>query len=104
MNRNARLYLEAHITVEAQDLSQWEAFKQAVPGFKVSRFDEDEVDGYDGKWFASARGTQRFALGKDILAALSRLEHAGFKALRWKVEDTLVDSKYGDTEDALRRL
>ena len=94
----ARLYYEAHITVEAHtDPAEFETFKRALgPDFKVSRFDEDEVDGYDGKWFASARDEYLEVIEELVAEGIIRLRAAGFVVLRAKIEDTLLDTKYGD--------
>jgi hypothetical protein len=95
-----RLYLEMHITIEStrcpitfEELREW-----AGEEWKVSKFDEDDVDGFTGKWFMSARdecclaGAQR-----EMRRALTELRHFGITVLRYKIEDTLLDSKHGDT-------
>lgn len=94
----ARLYFEAHITVDAkEDPSEFYAMKSALGDrFKVSRFDEDDVDGYDGKWFASARGEDLPETEAAVAAAVVCLQHNGFTVIRAKIEDTLLDTKHGD--------
>ena len=92
------LYYEAHITVEAGLDCYWTDFTNLFPGtFKCSKFDEDQVDDYNGKWFMSARDTDLDSIILTIRMAVERLEHLGFSVLRWKIEDTVLDSKYGDT-------
>ena len=93
----ARLYFEAHITIDASDTLSFEVFKECLtPTWKVSRFDEDEVDGYDGKWFASARDTYYPSIYYLLKLSCEKLKEKGFNVIRYKIEDTLFDSKHGD--------
>lgn len=93
----ARLYYEAHITLEASEEQSFEDFKiMCGERWKVSRFDEDEVDGYDGKWFASARHGSLETIKEIIASAANILAEHGFFVLRAKIEDTVLDTKYGD--------
>ena len=92
-----RLYYEAHITVEARDMDFWEEFEGLFRGFRVSRFDIDHVDDYNNKWFMSTRGKDLGELGDKIRDAINTLIEYNYKVTRWKIEDTLLDSKYGDT-------
>lgn len=100
----ARLYFEAHLTVEAPTKPlEWDSFK-AILGdrWKVSRFDEDEVDGYDGKWFASMRGEVLGPVEARVGEAVTALQGIGFTVLRAKIEDTLLDTKHGDSIGGIR--
>ena len=91
-----RLYIELHITIEAGDDFQEFLTVCKYLNWKGSRFDQDEVDDYHGKWFMSDR-LHKFSEVRPRLAnAIAILEHKGYKVLRWKAEDTLLDSKYGD--------
>lgn len=94
----ARLYFEAHLTVEAQeDPAEFYRMKDLLgPSWKVSRFDEDEVDGYDGKWFASARGEVLSPVENLVANGALTLQSHGFTVMRAKIEDTLLDTKHGD--------
>lgn len=94
----ARLYFESHITVE-DDGGVFDTFAAWARGrdWRASRFSEDEVDDYNGKWFMSARGTDLEATKTHSKETLMGLYDAGYTVLRWKVEDTLLDSKHGDT-------
>lgn len=96
----ARLYYEAHVTVE--NAGEWEAFKSLwADGWRVSRFDEDEVDDYHGKWFMSCRHEDLDMIRKFVAGAVKLLEIRGYTVLRWKVEDTVLDSKHGDRLEEL---
>jgi len=96
----ARLYFEAHITTEIRnngDDDDWTTFKAISPYWKCSKFDQDDVDGYHNKWFMSTRHTDLDKLKARIRHTLDMLETFEFNVVRWKIEDTLLDSKYGDT-------
>jgi hypothetical protein len=99
-------YYEAHITCnsarlpagEINDLA-WEVFCSVAKGgdWKPSRFDQDDVDGYHDKWFMSARDQDFNVMKERIKAILQKLYVEAFVVVRWKIEDTLLDSKLGDT-------
>ena len=101
----ARLYYEAHVTVESQDAltdmmtDPWTPFKflASQRGWRASKFSEDEVDDYHGKWFLSFRDTDLEFTRKAVGSMVDLLGRRGYEVLRWKVEDTLLDSKHGDT-------
>lgn len=103
-----RLYYEAHITVAADsghpDFNTFEHFAEAARygGWKASRFNEDEVDDMSGMWFASNRHDELGIIKHEVLKALFAFRNLGYSVLRWKIEDTVVDSKHGDEEGALR--
>jgi hypothetical protein len=99
MTTKAKLYFESHITVERADLSRWQTFESIswVKDWKPSRFDQDDVDGYHDKWFLSARDQDLETLKGRIKDTIDSLTSVGFEVIRWKIEDTVMDSKYGDT-------
>lgn len=102
MADKARLYYEMHITVKA--VGEWDAFAGAVTHakWKASKFDVDDVDAMHGQWFLSARWPTMEGCKKRMKAALDALRARGYEILRWKIEDTMLDSKHGDTEEMLR--
>lgn len=92
----ARLYYEAHITVnEGTDFASFAEWQRGE-GMRASRFSEDEVDDYNGKWFLSYRNEDLQTTKSVIAVMCSQLEKCGYTVLRWKIEDTVLDSKYGD--------
>jgi len=102
---DSRLYYEAHITTERPRPDQkWEDFSRAAGalGWRASRFDVDEVDHYDGAWFMSYRAPQLRVMKDSVLTMLDVLRELGFNPIRWKIEDTVLDSKNGDKEEELR--
>lgn len=100
----ARLYYEAHVTVEARETeNDWMTFKMIASncGWRASKFSEDEVDDYHGKWFLSWRGEELEDTTRAVRAMVSALLGGGYIVIRWKVEDTLLDSKHGDLPEIL---
>jgi hypothetical protein len=97
----ARLYFEAHITVDRPELKsdKWNIFFLIGmrEDWKCSKFDQDDVDGYHDKWFMSARDTDFEQLKTCMKDTIQKLTSHGFNVIRWKIEDTVLDSKYGDT-------
>lgn len=96
----ARLYYEAHVTVEAGN--DWAAFRGIWSDtWRVSRFDEDEVDDYHGKWFMSCRGVELSDVTHSVMFCVAELRRRGYQVVRWKIEDTVADSKHGDLLEEL---
>lgn len=94
-------YFEGHITVEPG--LDWEYFRAGTAGcgFRASRFDEDHVDEAHGKWFLSFRADDATILKNNIKAMIYTLRGLGYTVLRWKVEQTILDSALGDSEETL---
>lgn len=96
----AKLYFEAHITVDSKEDAKWDEFVNIFPSdFRHSKFDVDDVDNYHGKWFMSARAQELSGMKRLIKSAIDNLTDSNYNVIRWKIEDTLLDSKYGDTLD-----
>jgi hypothetical protein len=64
--------------------------------WKASRFEVDEVDDIAGKWFMSARDTNYLRLFHRTQGMVYSLGQADTEVLRYKIEETLIDSKCGD--------
>ncbi len=95
--KTARHYYELHITLDAKDnFDNFLNFCNKIE-WRGSRFSEDEVDHYHGKWFASARCHRESSIKIWLKEAINAFQEAGYNVIRWKAEDTLLDSKYGDT-------
>ena len=93
------LYFEAHITCDrGLSVISWPAFCEIAKegDWKASKFDQDDVDGYHDKWFMSARDTDFQLLKQRMSVTVTKLTLANFNVIRWKIEDTILDSKYGD--------
>lgn len=95
----AKHYYELHITVEAGD--DFEKFRhacirQTAHIWRASRFEIDDVDNMDGKWFASYRTKEIHVAMAALRDMRETLQWTGHKILRMKIEDTLFDTNYGD--------
>lgn len=94
---------EAHITCEPSDEYTYEEFVAAakVWGWKASRFDHDDVDGIAGKWFCSYGSDDRDKIIAELQGLVHGMEAAGTPVIRAKLEETLFDTKHGDTIDKI---
>lgn len=100
----SRLYLEAHITVEPVPDTQpghteFDIFRDAFSDdtWRVSSFSEDDVDQIEGKWFITCRHQSLSVIIAMVREMVAQLQELGLTVLRWKIEDTLLDSRHGDT-------
>ena len=101
--KNSRLYYEAHITIRADEeipyvSDEWDYFKTVLDSdvWKCSRFDEDDGDNYKDMWFCSTRHANWEKITEITKNALNILKDNDYDIIRWKIEDTILDSKYGD--------
>lgn len=93
----SRLYYEAHVTVpplNQQQLEQVDGLCQAM-GWRRSTF-ELHKDGLVPNAFVSARHENRDSIVGMTAEMCHALRHMGLQVLRWKIEDTLLDSNKGD--------
>jgi hypothetical protein len=102
------LYYEAHITIEPVFDERLKAFQECAPlyGFRVADLlmqkrssDTAERSQYDT--FATGRHQHLVALKIKMLALINWLNDNGYKVWRYKIEDTLIDSRYEDVLDCL---
>lgn len=97
-------YFEAHITfmpdsVEMyRDKMSYAEFAEAMSelGWRASKFEHDDVDGIAGKWFVSARDASYAKLESEVRGMVHGLSASG-TVERYKIEETLLDSKCRDT-------
>jgi hypothetical protein len=91
---------EAHITVEPYTGPgmTWGRFVDYLfpHRWRAGMFEHDDVDGIAGKWFMSMASDDRQTITTETRNMVRFLEADHFKVLRWKVEETLFDSKHGD--------
>jgi hypothetical protein len=88
---------EAHITVQPSAEHSYAEFAAALRelGWKPSMFEHDEVDDIAGKWFVSYASDDRDEIINEVKGMIHGLSCAGEEVLRWKIEQTLFDSKAG---------
>lgn len=92
----SRHYYECHITCrEGKDFGVFCEIASGV-GWKASRFAEDHVDQMTGKWFTTMRCTDIEHAISSMRAIHQHLTLCGYEVMRYKIEDTLFDSDYGD--------
>lgn len=104
MNDESALYFECHVTIEppsnefgqrAPLISVLEAISRDH-GFRVSTF-EMFTKNEAPKVFTSARDKSYASISTRMCRFIRALNTAKFKVLRYKIEDTLIDSnKQGD--------
>lgn len=106
--RSTRHYYEAHVTVEPVFEERLEQFKIICHDYKFHvanllmqkrKGDTEERSKNDS--FCTGRGISYTDIKKRMLALVDRLEKEGFKVWRYKIESTLLDSRYDDTERPL---
>lgn len=106
--RSARHYYEAHVTVEP-------CFDEGLARFKVichdykfhvaslimqkRKEDTEERSKYDS--FCTGRGISYTDIETRMLELVKRLQKEGFAVWRYKIESTLLDSRYDDSKLAL---
>lgn len=99
----ARLYYEAHITidpvfdqarVEAGVIADRHGFQLAELIMRKSRRERERQ--HQDDTFMTARAKRWFDIRTRTRAAVNELLRCGYGVRRWKIEDTLLDSKAGD--------
>ena len=94
----SRLYYEAHVTIPAlspQQASQVDLLCRQLE-WRRSTF-ELHAGGLTPHAFVSCRDVSRTAILQRVTHMVQSLVRLGCTVLRYKVEDTLLDSKAGDT-------
>lgn len=100
----SRLYYEAHVTIDPVfGVTRYQVECLArVHGFKLAKL----VMMKDGSEhtedaFMTARSKQLDTIKFVTAGVIDDLKHAGFTVRRWKIEDTLYDSRSGDAIEDL---
>lgn len=106
--KNARHYYEAHITVEPVFDEGLERFKLICKDYKfrvanllMQRRPTDTEERSKNDSFCTGRGISYTDIRVRMLELVKRLEQEGFKIWRYKIEATLMDSRYDDKEHIL---
>ena len=101
--RAERHYYEAHITVEPVFDEQLTDFKKVCQeyGFHVATLlmkkrKEDKAERSANDSFATGRSISYSDLEDRMLKLVQTLSEKGFKVWRYKIESTLLDSRYND--------
>lgn len=106
--RDSRHYYEAHVTVEPVFEDRLEEFKVICQDYKfrvaslfMQKRREDTEERSKNDSFCTGRGISYTDIEKRMLALVSRLEKEGFKVWRYKIESTVMDSRYDDSKYSL---
>jgi hypothetical protein len=108
INVNSKLYFEAHVTIEPifdEKLEQAKVLAESC-GFKIASLlmkkrgeDTPERSKYDT--FMTGHSKNYGVIANKVIELVERLRVAGFKVWRYKIEDTICDSR---TEDIFNIL
>ena len=103
--RSSRHYYEAHVTVEPvfdQDLERFKTichdYKFRVATLLMQKRKEDTEERSKNDSFCTGRGISFTDIEKRMLALVQRLQKEGFTVWRYKIESTLIDSRYDDSK------
>lgn len=106
--RNSRHYYEAHVTVEPCFDDELERFKVICRDYKfhvahllMQKRKSDSEERSKNDSFCTGRGISYTDIKTRMLALVERLDKEGFKVWRYKIESTLLDSRYDDSEHPL---
>lgn len=103
--REERHYYEAHVTIEPVFEERLETFKVIcrenrfhVAQLLMKKRASDTEERSSNDSFCTGRGTSYADLEGRMLALVLTLKERGFKVWRYKIESTLLDSRYDDTK------
>lgn len=92
----ARLYYEAHVNFARNADTELAGAKleAELPNWKLATFEMHKDREPTG--FITGRHKSLVEIKRQTLAVVCKLREWGFEVLRWKIEDTVLDSKHGD--------
>jgi NTP pyrophosphatase (non-canonical NTP hydrolase) len=103
--RSARHYYEAHVTVEPVFDDKLERFKVICHDYKfrvatllMQKRKQDTEKRSKNDAFCTGRGISLTDIKKRMMDLVIRLEKEGFKVWRYKIESTILDSRYDDSD------
>lgn len=106
--RDSRHYYEAHVTIEPVFEDRLEKFKIICKDYKfhvatllMQKRKEDSEERSKNDAFCTGRGISFSDTKNRMMQLVIRLEKEGFKVWRYKIESTLLDSRYDDSEYTL---
>lgn len=97
------LYYEAHVTIEpvfdarlddARDIAESYSFRLADLLMKKREADTEERSKHDT--FMTGHGKQFEDIERRMIGLIHALQRGGFKVWRYKIEDTILDSRIVD--------
>lgn len=100
----SRLYYEAHVTLKPVPEEVRDGILREIAhinGFRVAKLLMQKGGPCTEDAFCTARDSDYETIRCRTVAMVQRLLSAGFTVRRYKIEDTLIDSKMGDEWDLL---
>lgn len=99
MGKHARLYYEAHITIDPVPEDQRPKVQGLLApyNFKLAKLLMQKGEPSAIDTFATGHGKELQDIKTRLLEAVYTLHANGHTVRRWKIEDTLFDSRHGDT-------
>lgn len=103
MNVVAKHYFETHVTIEpifderlseAAEIAKKHGFKIANLLMKKREEDTEERSKYDT--FMTGHGRNIFSVTNKVRSLVTELKEKSFKVWRYKIEDTVMDSRIND--------
>lgn len=107
----SKLYYEAHITIEPvfdEDLARAKPFAELY-GFRVAELlmkKREEGTETRSKYdtFMTGHGKEYYDIQNRTACLVKVLQDAGFKVWRYKIEDTILDSRSNDELNLLEKI
>ena len=108
--RTTDLYFEAHVTLEPVDGERLEFLSELcgryrfhVASLLMKNRDTGTLERSSNDSFTTGRSLELGELTVRMLALMSALHKSGFHIWRYKIEETLLDSRYDDAAYPLER-
>lgn len=108
--RKNRHYYEAHVTIEPVFEERLELFKKCCAEYKfraanllMQKRKEETAERSANDAFCTGRGVSYTDIQDRMMNLVASLKNAGFKVWRYKIESTLLDSRYDDKKFPLDR-
>lgn len=103
--RGSRHYYEAHVTIEPVFEEKLELFKNICIEYKfrvatllMQKRKQDTEERSKNDSFCTGRGISYSDMESRMLSLVDRLKNEGFQVWRYKIESTLLDSRYDDSK------
>jgi hypothetical protein len=109
MSVTSALYYEAHVTIEpvfdarlAEAKAIAEPFQFRVADLLMKKREADTEERSKHDTFMTGHGKRYDDIEGRLVGLIQALDQGGFKVWRYKIEDTILDSRIDDRLDLLR--
>lgn len=93
---DSKLYYEVHVTVNKMPKDTLLRLC-SINNYKASELKFDDVDGLPGSWICTYRGKNQDKVMISMLDFIQMIISNGGSVVRYKIEDTILDSKLNDS-------